>query len=227
VAGLVPAEQPVVIGVLGDGTGDESGEWVTELGELLGTTRKVTLHNLDLSDPTRYAAKLTYGSTGPATTIWNGSRRGATADYAANRLGFLVPEEPDVIFLNFGRDDTAEGIGPMLDTTLKAIKGKWPNVPVLAILQAQDRDDAIGPVREATASWAKARGVGTVDVAGAFAAAGDPNSFVSIVDPPSVNFKGGRLWGETVFLKLGGAPEDIPPPEVPTPAPAPTATPTS
>lgn len=204
---LVSADRPIVIGILGDGTGDEQGEWVTVLGELLGTSRAVSLHNLDLSDPTRYAEQLTYGSVGLDATIWNGSRRGATADYAAERLDFLIPEEPDVVILNYGRDDSADEIGTRLDTTRAAIAEKWPGVPVLVTLQAQDRDDAIEPVRTATHEWAAANDVATIDVAGTFAATEDPNNFVSIVDPPSVNARGGRLWGETVFLALGGAPE--------------------
>ncbi|MDV3223058.1 hypothetical protein, partial [Intrasporangium sp.] len=91
-----------------------------------------------------------------------------------------------------------------LDTTLTSLRDTWPEAPVAVILQAQNTDDEIAPVREAAAEWAKANDLPTIDVAGAFRDAGDPNSFVSIVDPPSVNAQGGRLWGETVFTALGG-----------------------
>ncbi|GAA6526148.1 SGNH/GDSL hydrolase family protein [Intrasporangium sp. DVR] len=201
---VLTSDKDVVLAVLGDGTGDEDGEWVSVLAELLGQSREVSLRNLDPTDPTRYAKERTYGESGPTAVMWNGSRLGANASYAAERLDFLVPEEPDAILLNYGRDDKASAIAARLDTTLAAIKAKWPKTPVAVVLQAQNTDDQLAPVREATAEWAEVNKLTEIDVAGAFLRAGDPNSFVSIVDPPSVNSLGGRLWGETVFTALGG-----------------------
>ena len=218
-ARLATVSQPVTLAVLGDGTGDEAGEWVTVLGTLLGSGHRVTVHNLDSSDPTRYADQLTYGSKGPAFTIWNGSRRGASADYAVKRLPFLVPARPDAVLLSYGRDDTADTIAPHLDTTLRAIRAQWPGVPVSVVLQAPERDDVSGVVREASRAWAKTNQLATVDVAAAFRKVGDPNQFVSVVDPPSVNQRGGQLWGLAVYRALGGVAPD---PVVETPAAAPT-----
>ncbi|HEX6057090.1 MAG TPA: SGNH/GDSL hydrolase family protein, partial [Intrasporangium sp.] len=204
ISGLVGRDADLTLAVLGDGTGDEEGEWVTVLGDLLGQDRKVKVNNLDPSDPTHYARALSYGSGEHTATIWNGSRLGVSADYAAQRLEFLVPEKPDVVLLSYGRDDKADEIGPALGTTLKAIREQQAGVPVAVILQAQNTDDQIAPVRESAAKWAEANGLTTIDVAAAFRKAGDPNSFVSVVDPPSVNALGGQLWGETVFHALGG-----------------------
>jgi len=201
---LVEADRPVTFAVLGDGTGDEDGEWVSRFGRLLGDTRRVVLHNLDQSDPTRYADQVVYGTSGPETVIWNGSRRGAEADYAAERLDFLVPQKPDVVVLNYGRDDHASQIASALTTTLKAVRAKWPGVPVVTTLQPPDRDDVIGPVRVATEEWSEQHQLPTIDVAQAFSEAGDPNSFVSVLDPPSVNAKGGRLWARTAYAAFGG-----------------------
>lgn len=204
IGSLVAKEGTLTLAVLGDGTGDEEGEWVTVLGQLLGNERKVTVHNLDPSDPTRYNDEIVYGAGSQKATIWNGSRRGAPADYAAMRLDFLVPTKPDAVLLSYGRSDKASNIAKRLDTTLKAVRGKWQDVPVAVILQAQDRDDAIAPVRRAAKEWATSKKLPTIDVADAFKSAGDPNDFVSIVDPPSVNARGGELWGQTVFVALGG-----------------------
>jgi hypothetical protein len=204
ISGLVGRDADLTLAVLGDGTGDEEGEWVTVLGELLGQERKVKVNNLDPSDPTHYARALSYGSGEHTATIWNGSRIGVSADYAAERLEFLVPNKPDAILLSYGRDDKAEEIGTALGTTLKAIREQHADVPVAVVLQAQNADDKIAPVREAAATWAEANRLTTIDVAAAFRKAGDPNSFVSVVDPPSVNARGGQLWGETVFRALGG-----------------------
>jgi hypothetical protein len=205
ISGLAPSREPLTIAVLGDGTGDEDGEWVSVLSELLGHERSVRLHGLDPSDPTRYDETLTFGEVGPATSIWNGSRRSAPADYAAARLHLLVPATPNVVLLNYGRDSTARDVGEQLTATLEAIRGRWPTIPVAAILQPPDRDDSSATVRVATRRWAEAHHLATIDVAKAFMEAGDPNDFVSVVDPPSVNAAGGRLWGATVFRALGGS----------------------
>lgn len=204
IGSLVSTDGTLTLAVLGDGTGDEEGEWVTVLGELLGNDRAVTVHNLDPSDPTRYAEELVYGTGDHKAAIWNGSRRGAGADYAAKRLDFLVPTQPDAVLLSYGRSDKASNIGKRLDTTHSAIRAKWQDVPVAVILQAQDRDDDIAPVRKAAEKWATAKKLPTINVADAFESTDDPNTFVSIVDPPSVNARGGALWGQTVFLALGG-----------------------
>jgi hypothetical protein len=203
-AALVGSGRDVTISVLGDGTGDEEGEWVQVLATQLGRTHQVALNDLDPSDPTRYTAAVDYGEAGPRVTIWNGSRAGVDAGYAAQRLGFLVPSKPDVVLLSYGRDDKAATIAGSLTGTYAALRGRWPDVPVLLVLQPPDRDDAIGPVRVAAEDWATSASVPTIDVAAAFSQAGDPNSFVSVVDPPSVNARGGRLWAQTVLTALGG-----------------------
>ncbi|MHA3837567.1 SGNH/GDSL hydrolase family protein [Terrabacter sp. AAH1] len=209
-AAVVGLAKPVNVAVLGDGTGDEKGEWVQVLATLLGKTRTVGLRNLSTADPTTYDAAIRYGTSGPKATVWNGSRQGAGAAYAARRLDFLVPATPDVVLLSYGRSNTASNIPAALTSTYTALRAKWPSVPVLVVLQAPDRDDVIGPVRVASEDWAAQHNVPTVDVAGAFTAAGDPNRYVSVVDPPSTNSKGGRLWARTAYAALGGDVSDLP-----------------
>lgn len=224
-AAAVLATRPAVtVAVLGDGTGDEPGEWVGVWARLLGQDRSVMLHGLDPADPTQYAAAERLGSGARTAVVYNGSRRGASADYAAKRLQFLVPRAPDVVLLNYGRDDTAGVVAGQLDMTLRALRAAWPQVPVVVVLQPPTRDDTSAPVRSAVAGWARGRALQAIDVAAAFRAAGDPNSFVSVTDPPSVNARGGRLWAEAVQRALGGR---LPVPVAPSASPpaSPTASP--
>ncbi|MEO7752777.1 MAG: SGNH/GDSL hydrolase family protein [Terracoccus sp.] len=224
-ATLATSTRPVTLAVLGDGTGDEEGEWVTALGGLLGGNHHVTVHNLDTSDPTRYADDLTYGTTGPAFAIWNGSRRGATAGYAVARLSFLVPQRPDAVLLSYGRQDSAGTIGERLETVLRAVRTRWPGATVSVVLQAAERDDVSKPVRDAARAWATKRSLSTIDVAAALRSAANPNQFVSLVDPPSVNQLGGRFWALAVYRALGGtAPDPVIPPPAPRSSSAPVAT---
>ena len=206
VSELLGSPDDVSVAVLGDGTGDEDGEWVSAFAEEAGATHRVVLRGLDPNDPTQYASRRTFGGTGPTLTVWNGSRSGATADYPAKRLDFLTPEKPDVVLLSFGRDDTVSTVAARLEATFRSVRSRWPDVPVAVVLQAPDRDDRIGPVRAMTRDWAASHQLPVVDVAAAFSAAGDPNSYVSVVDPPSTNARGGRLWGRTVLRALGGSP---------------------
>jgi hypothetical protein len=165
----------------------------------------VTLRGLDPNDPTRYVSTTRFGSSGPHVTVWNGSRRNAPASYPAARLRFLVPQKPDVVLMSYGRDNTASDITPQLESTYRALQARWSEVPVAVVLQGQERDDSSAPVRALVDDWARSHSLPTIDVAAAFTRAGDPNGFVSTVDPPSVNARGGTLWGRTVLLALGGS----------------------
>ena len=204
VSGLLADGSGATIAVLGDGTGDEVGEWVSSFAQQLGATHRVSLHGLDPNDPTRYVTTTTFGTTGPQVTVWNGSRRGASAGYPAERLRFLAPARPDVVLLGFGRDDTVADAATGLEQTYRALRARWPDVPVAVVLQPPDRGDRSAPVRAAVSDWADSHGLTEIDVAAAFRAAGDPDGFVSTVDPPSVNARGGTLWGRTVLRALGG-----------------------
>ena len=205
VSELLGAAGDVTVSVLGDGTGDEVGEWVSSFAQQLGGTHRVSLRGLDPNDPTRYVVTEQFGTAGPKVTVWNGSRRDASAAYPAERLRFLAPEKPDVVLLSFGRDNTVADVTSELESTYLALRSRWPDVPVAVVLQPQDRDDRSGPVRALVRDWAASHELPQIDVAAAFTKAGDPNSFVSTVDPPSVNARGGALWGRTVLVALGGS----------------------
>ncbi|MDT0212636.1 SGNH/GDSL hydrolase family protein [Rothia sp. ARF10] len=202
---LFARETPTTVAVLGDQTSDGQGEWVGILGELLGRDRRVTVHRLDPADPTVYAQKQAYGSTGPVVTIYNGSRPGALADYAARRLGFLSPKAPDLVVLNYGRNDDADKVAARLTTTTTALKKAWPRAIVAVTLQPPTADDAAKDVREAVQAWAGTSGVVILDVAKVFLDTGEPNSYVSARDALVMSGRGDRFWGQTAYRLLVGS----------------------
>ncbi len=201
---LLGSDAKVTIAVLGDQTSDGEAEWVTAFSQLLAQDRKVTLHRLNPADPTQYTIKATFGSAGPATDVYNGSRADASADYAATRVPFLVPVKPDVVILNYGRSDSASNVKAHLQSAASAVRDRYPAATVLVMLQPPSLDDQDKAVRTAVAAWARSRSLRTLDVAKAFLATGEPNAYVSAADPEVLNSRGDALWGQTVFTLLGG-----------------------
>ena len=213
---LLASGAKMTIAVLGDQTSDGESEWVTAFSQLLAQDRRVTLNRLNPADPTQYTIKASFGSSGPATEVYNGSRADAPADYAAMRVPFLVPVKPDVVILNYGRNDSASNVKKHLEGAATAVKASYPLATVLVTLQPPTLDDQGKKVRAAAAAWARSKKLRTLDIAAAFAATGAPNSFVSAADPDVLNMRGDALWGQTVFTLLGG--------KVRAPVPAPTQT---
>jgi len=206
---LFAREAPTTVAVLGDQTSDGQGEWVGIFGELLGRDHRVTVHRLDPADPTVYADKQTYGATGPVVTIYNGSRAGALADYGARRLGFLSPKAPDLVVLNYGRNDDADKVAARLTATTKALRTTWPRALVAVTLQPPTADDAAKDVRDAVEAWAGTSGVRTLDVAKVFLDTGESDSYVSARDGLVMSGRGDRFWGQTAYrLLVGGDPPE-------------------
>ena len=221
---LLASDSKVTLAVLGDQTSDGEAEWVTAFSQYLAQDRKVTLNRLNPADPTTYTIKASFGSSGPATVVYNGSRAGASADYATKRVPFLVPVKPDLVILNYGRNNSAANVTRHLQSVASAVRKQYPAATVLVTLQPPTLDDRDKKVRTATAAWAKARGLRTLDVAKAFIDSGDPNSYVSAADPEVLNSRGDSFWGETVFTLLGGTVRAPEPPPTTTTVPVPETT---
>ena len=215
---LFARDAPVTVSVLGDQTGDGEGEWVWTLAELLGRDRQVTLHQLDPQDPTVYAREARFGSSGQKVTVYNGSRVDAGADYGARRLAFLSPKRPDLVLLNYGRNDSPAKVAARLDKTAKAVRSTWPKALVAVTLQPPTTSEDSAEVRKAVLAWAKKRDVAVVDVARRFLERGDAGSYVSARDPSVMSSRGDALWGRTAYRLLVGAdPPELAPPPSPTP----------
>lgn len=225
VAAVLARTTPTTIAVLGDQTSDGRGEWVSVLAELLGRDRQVTLHQLDPQDPTVYAGEQSFGSAGPEVQIYNGSRAEAGADYAAKRLNFLSPKKPDLVVLNYGRNDSSETVATRLAATTTAVRKAWKGAVVVATLQPPTTDDGSKEVRDDIVAWAAKSGVATLDVAQEFIDTGEANAYVSARDRSAMTTGGDRLWGRTAYrLLVGGDPPALPQAPEPTPEETPEET---
>ena len=220
---LLASDATVTIAVLGDQTSDGEAEWVTAFSQLLAQDRKVRLNRLNPADPTQYTIKASFGSAGPATDVYNGSRADASADYAATRVPFLVPVKPDIVILNYGRNDSASNVKAHLQSAASAVRARYPAATVLVTLQPPSLDDQDKKVRSAAAAWARSKDLRTLDIAKAFLATGEPNAYVSAADPEVLNSRGDALWGQTVFTLLGGTVR-VPEPSATQALPTPTTT---
>ena len=198
------AAGPVSLTVLGDQTGDGPGEWVSVVASLLAQDHRVTLDELDPQDPTVYAQEQTLGDSGPKVEVHNASRPGVKASYAASRIEFLIPDQPDIVVLNYGRNDTASSVAKGLERTTAAVRERWPAATVVLTVQPPTADDGDAAVRKAAETWAEGADVGTLDIASAFTDTGQPNAYISGRDPLVMSSAGDRLWGETAYALLTG-----------------------
>ena len=186
--------------VVGDGSGDDPGEWVDLLAQDLGAGRQVTLHGWD--DATgAFAAPVVYG-TGKPLDVWNLSYPGTTPAYAA-RLDD-VTATPGAVVLSVGHDRDARSVNRVLTATRRAITATWDDLPTALVLQ----DPSTGRARKQQAQAVdavRARAVRdrlpVIDVRSVFAGADSPGALLADASNPSA--AGSRLWADTVGSALG------------------------
>ena len=134
--------------------------------------------------------------------VWSGHQSGARAGYPAERIEAMVPEQPDLVVLNFGHNNTVEDVAADLDRTLAALREQvGEEVPVVVTLQQPQVDDANAPVREAVREWAGREGLATIDVAERFLEQDEQERLLTDALHPSE--EGSRLWAEVVAEALG------------------------
>lgn len=202
---LLQSEDPLVITVLGDSTGNETWEWTYLWAGMLAESRTVTIAawNAWTEDGYVEPTELSSAGTGEAgpVMIWNGQQSGASASYPVGRLDDLLPEPPDLVILNYGHNNTVEDVDEQLGATLEALRAEvGEDLPVLVTLQQPQAGDANAAVREAVHAFAVDHDLGVIDVAAAFEETGDPDALlVDAVHPGEV---GSQLWAETVAATL-------------------------
>jgi lysophospholipase L1-like esterase len=201
---IVRSDRDITIQVLGDSTGNDPSEWVDLWAKHLGDTRRVTLHMWATKTQDWDPDTITYGSSGPRVTIWNGSFPGARASYPLDRLGTITPKKPDLIVYSYGHNATADTIVGEMAHTIDAVNNRWPGTPRVAILQnpaTGSRKTIEDATRAALKGWAKEAGLSLVDVESAFKDQADLTGLMK--DEVHPNGEGEKLWAAEVARVLG------------------------
>lgn len=191
--------------VLGDSTGDDPDEFPFLAAQQLGTVynRPVIVHRW--ADSRGYAEDMTFPKTVDAEPIhlWNGSVSGSIGAYAANHLGAMAPAGTDLVLINYGHNYA----GPQqaedgLSRLLEAVDERLGHPPVLVTIQNPKNPETavssaiIAQVRATAAAYS----CGTVDVHGAFRAAGDIGRL--LLDDTHPSRAGSKIWADAVVKAL-------------------------
>lgn len=195
--------------VLGDQTGTHQNDWVGAWVRDLAGVRPVEFRAPTSIDPTRYADPVKVGTEEPGPgqrliSVRNASIVGATPRYAAPRVHLFVPQDTDVVVLNYGRSNTPDDIKTHLDELHTALTEEIPQVQIRVVIQPP-RQDRQPPLDSEVRDWATAADLPIIDVAAVFTHERLLTETVSTRDPLSVNIMGGRIWARIVQGELFGS----------------------
>jgi lysophospholipase L1-like esterase len=205
-----PSREFVVV-VLGDSTGNEQGEWVDRAFRMLAEEldRPLIEHPWNVQSA-RYADPVTVNSAadGAPIIVWNGSASGKTAAYSLDNYDRLVPQQPDVLFLNHGLNNVRrpDGVGAEFSDVLTRTEQNWPrSVGYAALLENPRFDDwatAHDAVLDGVRSWLAERPfVLGIDVHDAYLAREDVATLLT-VDLLHPSPAGSQLTAETVLAAI-------------------------
>lgn len=201
---LVTGSEPLTISVLGDSTGNSTGEWVDLWAKDLTRYGTVTLHLWDEKAHTWLPTPTVYEGGERAITIWNGSQPGSHFAYALQRIDTMVPEQPSFVIHNYGHNKATKRVDAGAMDLLAAVDQKWGTTPAVLVLQNPSRNsrqmfsaESVSLLRD----WAARTGYPTVDVNAAFVAPGPIDAL--LVDDVHPNPAGSRIWADTIKAALG------------------------
>lgn len=178
--------------VLGDSTGNGSEDWVSQWGQQ--AQMPVALWDT--------AGEAGYVDETEETRIWSGAMNRGTADYPLDHDAMWPAQDPDLVLLNYGHyEESGDAAAEGLEELSEQVADRYPEAPVVVVLQNPQADDANEPTRTAIADWAEGAGLPTIDVAAAFEDADSAQELLDGEINPSV--AGSQLWAETVAEVLG------------------------
>jgi lysophospholipase L1-like esterase len=206
-------EREFVVVVLGDSTGNEQGEWVDRAFRMLSEEldRPLVEHPWNLQTA-RYADPITVNgeADGAPIVVWNGSASGKTAAYSLENYDRLVPQQPDVLFLNHGLNNVRrpDRVGPEFSDILTRTEQTWAGtVGYAALLENPRFDDwaaAHDAVLDGVRAWLDERPfVLDIDVHDAYLAREDVATLLT-VDLLHPSPAGSQVTAETVLAAIAG-----------------------
>jgi hypothetical protein len=189
--------------VIGDGSGDETNEWVAVWArDHLATTAKVSYSAWDRIN-NQYATAVTYGTAGQTIDVLNASVRSPDMALEPNRIS-RAWRDSDLVLLSYGHRRSPATVTTQMDAVLAAIRAKNATVPIVVMIQNPDRADTETVQRENTQkiqTWARAHSFATVDIYSAFMADPTPrNTMVESDGSPSP--QGSQLWATALTRSL-------------------------
>ncbi len=206
VRALIAGDEPIVISVLGDSTGNGPNEWVARWAKSIGQSGStVTVHYWD-ETTSAYGDDVTYGTGSRAVEIWNGSMPGKNATNALRILSDLQPVEPDLIVYNFGHNIGPEPVATTYGKIQAAAEEEWGGSPLrAAMLQNPATGDREAPTKgsqDNVSNWASRNDVPLVNVRDAFLKNSEwaADYMIDAVHP---NDNGSQVWAEAVISTLG------------------------
>lgn len=175
--------------VLGDSTGNGNDEWASLWAQL-------PLARWDTDSEAGYV------NEADDTRLWSGAMNSETADYPLEHDEVWPAEDPDLVLLSYGHfHDSAADATDSLEDLRVDLADRYPDAPVVVVLQDPEADNADADRRAAIGEWAKGAGLPTIDVAAAFEDSGDPDALLADeINPSPV---GSQLWADTVAEALG------------------------
>lgn len=203
---LIAGDEPIVISVLGDSTGNGPNEWVARWAKRIGEAGStVTVHYWD-DVAGAYGDDATYGSGARDVEIWNGSMPGKNATNALQIREDLQPVEPDLIVYNFGHNIGPEPVDVTYSKLQAAAEEQW-GAPILraAMLQNPAHGTREAPTKgsqDRVAGWASRNDVPLVNIRDAFTE--NPDWIADyMLDEVHPNDTGSQVWADRVIAALG------------------------
>ena len=198
-ATLLASGEDASILVMGDGSGNETDEWVRLWTEnYLAKDHQVRYHIWDPQNK-RYDSMGGSGSGRAIATVWNASMTAPNLSTEDNRVA-KAWQPTDVVILSYGHRNAASAIPDRLTAIRKAIKAQDPNAIVLVMIQNPDPTATEATQRETTKAvekWAKDASLDTINVYDAFIS--DPTPRYQLVEADgSPTPLGSALWARTV-----------------------------
>jgi len=205
IADIIDSPDGASILVIGDGSGNQSDEWVSVWArDHLAEDATVSYSAWD-RDAGEYADAVEVGSSERRVAVWNASVGAPDMASEPERIA-QAWQDVDVVLLSYGHRQSADEISGQMDAVLAAVRAENKSVPVAVMIQNPDRANTESAQRATTAAiktWADAQEFPTVDIYTAFI--DDPASRNDLVEQDgSPTPEGSRLWAKTWAEALAG-----------------------